>query len=122
MYGIVEISGHQYKVQPGDLIDVQKLTQQEAGSTVELDKVLFVGGENTVVGTPTVSGAKVTAKVIRHDRDRKIVVFKRSPGKYQKKNGHRQPFTALLITEVNDGNGNVAKIDSNSKEAKKYLK
>lgn len=121
MYGVVEIAGHQYKVQAGDVLDVEKLTN-EAGSTVEFDSVLFVGGEKPVVGLPTVSGAKVVAKVIRHDRSRKVIVFKRKPGAYKRKNGHRQHYTALLITEVSDGNGNVSKIDAASKEAKKFLK
>jgi large subunit ribosomal protein L21 len=121
MYGVVEISGHQYKVHAGDVLDVEKLTN-EAGTNVELDKVLFIGGETPVVGLPTVAGAKITAKVIRHDKSRKIIAFKRKPGMYQKKMGHRQNYTALLITEINDGNGNVTKIDSDSKAAKKYLK
>lgn len=121
MYGVVEIGGHQYRVQAGDVLDVQKLTD-EAGATLELDKVLFVGGETALVGAPTVSGAKVTAKVIRHDRSRKIIVFKRKPGAYRRKNGHRQHYTSLLITEINDGQGNSAKIDADSKEAKKFLK
>jgi large subunit ribosomal protein L21 len=121
MYGVVEISGHQYKVQAGDVLDVEKLTN-EAGSTVELDKVLFIGGETPVVGLPTVSGAKITAKVIKHDKSRKVIAFKRKPGMYQKKMGHRQNFTALLITEIDAGNGNVTKIDADSKAAKKYLK
>lgn len=120
MYGVVEISGHQYKVQAGDVLDVEKLSA-EAGSTVELDKVLFVGGEKPLVGLPTVNGAKVTVKVIKHDRSRKIIVFKRKPGMYQKKNGHRQHYTSLLVTEVNDGSGNVSKIDADSKNAKKFL-
>lgn len=121
MYGVVEIGGHQYRVQAGDVLDVQKLSD-EAGSTVELEKVLFVGGEKTLVGAPTVSGAKVTAKVIRHDRSRKIIIFKRKPGAYKRKNGHRQHYTSLLITEVADGQGNTAKIEADSKNAKKYLK
>ncbi len=121
MYGVVEIQGHQYKVQAGDLIDVEKLAK-DAGSSVELDQVLFIGGDKPQVGAPTVKGAKVTAKVIMHDRSRKIIVFKRKPGAYKRKNGHRQHFTALLITEVNDGAGNVAKIDAASKNAQKYLK
>ena len=120
MYGVVEVSGHQYKVQAGDLIDVQKLPE-EAGSTVELDKVLFIGGESPIVGLPTVEGAKVTAKVIKHDRSKKVIVFKRKPGAKKTNKGHRQHFTALLITELNDGKGNVAKIDSDSKFASKYL-
>ncbi len=121
MYGVVEISGHQYKVQAGDVLDVEKLSN-EAGSTVELEKVLFIGGEKALIGLPTVSGAKVTAKVIKHEKSRKIIAFKRKPGMYQKKMGHRQNYTALLITEINDGNGNVTKIDTDSKAAKKFLK
>jgi large subunit ribosomal protein L21 len=121
MYGVVEIAGHQYKVQAGDLIDVEKLAH-EAGSTVNLDQVLFIGGAKPVIGAPVVKGAQVTAKVIMHDRSRKIIVFKRKPGTYRRKNGHRQHFTALLITEVNDGQGNVTKIDASSKNAQKYLK
>ena len=120
MYGVVEIAGHQYKVQAGDVIDVDKLTA-EAGSDVELDQVLFVGGDNPQVGLPTVTGAKVTARVIKHDRSRKIIVFKRKPGLYQKKNGHRTHYTSLLITEVADGAGKSEKIDKSSKAAKKFL-
>ena len=121
MYGVVEIGGHQYKVQAGDLLDVEKMPALEEGSTVELDKVLFVGGDNPLVGSPMVEGAKVTAKVVRHDRDRKKIVFTRKPGLYQKKKGHRQHFTFLAITEINDGHGNVVKADKDSK-AQKYLK
>jgi len=99
MYGVVEISGHQYRVEAGMTIDVQKLNE-EAGSTIELDKVLFIGGSETKVGVPTVSGAKVVAEVVRHDRSRKVIVFKRKPGKYRKKNGHRQQFTTLKIKEI----------------------
>jgi large subunit ribosomal protein L21 len=121
MYGVVEIAGHQYKVQAGDLIDVEKLTK-DAGSMIELDQVLFIGGEKPAIGAPVVAGAKITAKVIMHDRSRKLIVFKRKPGGYKRRNGHRQHFTALLITEINDGAGNVAKIDKASKNAEKYLK
>ena len=121
MYGVVEISGHQYRVKAGDVLDVEKLTSAEAGSTVEFDQVLFIGGENPQVGLPTVNGAKITAKVIKHDRSRKVIVFKRKPGMYRRKNGHRQHYTALLITEVADGNGNTDKIDAKSATAKKFL-
>ncbi len=121
MYGIVEIAGHQYKVQAGDLIDVEKLAN-EAGTTVTFDKVYFIGGENPQVGAPVVKGAKVVAKVLKHDRSKKVIVFKRKPGKYKRKNGHRQHYTALLITEVVDGSGKAAKIDASSKVAQKFLK
>ena len=100
MYGIVEIKGHQYRVKAGDIIDVQKM-DAEIGSTVELDQVLFVGGDTPKVGSPLVQGAKVVAEVLKQDRSRKVIVLKRKPGKYQKKNGHRQHYTALKIKEVN---------------------
>lgn len=121
METIVEIKGHQYKVHPGDLIDVQ-LMDTEEGQSIDFDQVLFVGGENPVVGKPTVNGAKVTAKVLGHDRSRKIVVLKRSPGKYQRKNGHRQNYTSLLITGIDNGNGNQVEIAADHVNAKKYLK
>lgn len=99
MYGVVEIKGHQYRVKAGDVIDVQKL-EAEVGSKVEFDQVLFIGGNAPKVGTPVVAGAKVVAEVVRQARSRKVIVFKRRPGTYRKKNGHRQHYTALKITEV----------------------
>lgn len=108
MYSIVEIGGHQYRVKAGDVIDVQKLTGDE-GSTVEFDKVLFVGGDKAQVGLPTVAGASVKAEIVRQARSRKMIVFTRKPGRYQKKNGHRQHYTSLKITELADGQGNTTK-------------
>lgn len=121
MYAVVEVAGHQYKVKAGDLLDVDKL-KSEAGTNLEIDQVLFVGGDQSLVGAPTVKGAKVTARVIKHDKARKLLVFKRKPGLYQKRRGHRTHYTALLITEVADGTGKSDKLDKNSKVAQKYLK
>lgn len=111
MYTIVEIKGHQYKLAAGDLIDVERI-DAEVGSTVTFDKVLLVGGTKTLVGAPVVGGAKVTAKVVKQGRTRKILVLKRKPGAYRRKNGHRQCYTGLLVTEVNDGQGGVAKAEA----------
>lgn len=121
MYSVVQIGGHQFKVQAGDLIDVQKL-DAEVGSSLELEKVLFVGGEETLVGTPQVPGAKVTAKVVRTARARKQIIFKRRPGQWRKKNGHRQHYTSLFITAVEDGKGNKAEVAADDKKAQKFLK
>ena len=121
MYGVIEVAGHQYKVAPGDLIDTEKL-DAEAGKEIKLEQVLFISGEAPLVGQPTVPGASIKAKVIKHDRSRKITVFKRKPGGQKKKKGHRQEYTALLITEIDDGKGNSIKIDAKSKNAQKYLK
>ncbi|MBF0314548.1 MAG: 50S ribosomal protein L21 [Oligoflexia bacterium] len=120
MYGVVEIAGHQYKVAPGRLVDVE-LLKAEVGSFIELDQVLFIGGDTPAVGYPVVNGASVKAKVIEHDRGRKILMMKRKQRVGHKKKGHRQDYTCLLITELKDGRGNSAIIDAESKEAKKYL-
>lgn len=120
MYGVVEMGGHQYRVEPGEILDIQKIETKE-GETLEMDKVLFIGGEKPLLGKPVVEGAKVLAKVIRHDRSRKQIVLKRKPGLYKKKNGHRQHFTSLLITDIEDGQGGKAQIDKKSKNAEKYL-
>lgn len=121
MYTVVEVKGHQYRVQPGDLIDVQLMSEEE-GSEINLQDVYFVGGENPIIGKPVVEGASVKAKVLRHDRDRKILMMKRKPRGWLKRRGHRQHYTCLLITEVNDGKGNVVTIEKDSKVAQKYLK
>ena len=99
MYGVVEIQGHQYKVQEGDILDVQKM-DAEVGTKIDIDRVLFIGGDTPKVGTPVVAGAKVTVEVIRQARGRKIIILKRSPGKYITKNGHRQFYTALKVTSI----------------------
>ena len=114
MYSVVEIKGHQYKLKAGDLIDVEKI-DAEVGASVSFDKVLLIGGTTTIVGAPTVNGASVTAKVVRQARTRKILVLKRKPGAYRRKNGHRQCYTGLLITEVNDGKGGVTKAEVKTK-------
>lgn len=101
MYAVVETGGKQYRVAPGDVIDVELLDASE-GDTVELDKVHLVADENGVkVGTPHVQGAKVTAKVQAVGKQPKILVFKYKPKKnYRRRYGHRQPFTRLLIEKI----------------------
>ena len=121
MYSVVEIKGHQYKVKAGDLIDVERI-EIEVGKTLDFDKVLLIGGTTTIVGIPTVGGAKVTAKVVKQGRTRKILVLKRKPGGSRRKNGHRQNYTGLLITEITDGKGGVAKAEARTKAAPKAAK
>lgn len=118
MYSVVEIKGHQYKVKAGDLIDVEKI-DVEVGKSVDLDQVLLVGGTTTIVGLPTVAGAKVVAEVVRQARTRKLIVFTRKPGSYRRKNGHRQAYTGLLIKEIHDGKGGVTKAEAKAKKTVK---
>ena len=88
-------------VEEGQTVYVEKLAA-EAGETVTFDNVLFVGGENVKVGSPTVEGATVTGKVEKQGRAKKITVFKYKPKKNQhKKQGHRQPYTKVVIEKIN---------------------
>ena len=101
MYAIIETGGKQIKVEAGQEIYVEKLGV-EADEVVTFDKVLFVGGENVKVGAPFVEGATVTAKVVKEGRAKKIVVFKLKAKKnYRRKQGHRQPYTKLVVESIN---------------------
>ncbi|WP_042345609.1 50S ribosomal protein L21 [Bacillus massiliigorillae] len=101
MYAIIETGGKQIKVAAGDVVYVEKLNAAE-GEAVTFDKVLFVGGENVKVGSPLVEGATVTGKVEKQGRQKKITVFKYKAKKnYHKKQGHRQPYTKVVIEAIN---------------------
>ena len=101
MYAIIETGGKQVKVAAGEAVYIEKVNA-EAGETVTFDKVLFVGGDNVKVGSPTVDGATVTAKVEKQGRAKKITVFKYKAKKnYRKKQGHRQPYTKVTIEKIN---------------------
>ena len=101
MYAVVKTGGKQYRVSPGESIDVEKLPY-EVGEQVELGEVLLVAdGSDCKVGTPLVKGAKVVATVTRQAKGRKIIVYKYRPSKrYRRKRGHRQHYTRLRIDEV----------------------
>lgn len=101
MYAIIETGGKQYPVAPGDRVRVEKLNG-EVGSVVELDRVLLLGdGETVSVGTPTVEGAKVTGRIVAQDRGPKLVVFKlRRRKDSRRKQGHRQAYTELEVTDI----------------------
>jgi large subunit ribosomal protein L21 len=101
MYAIIETGGKQYKVQEGDVLFIEKLNAAE-GETVTFDKVLAVSKEGgLVVGSPLVSGAAVSAKVERHGKGAKIIVYKYKAKKnYRKKQGHRQPYTKVVVEKV----------------------
>lgn len=101
MYAIMETGGKQYKVAEGDVLRVEKLPV-EADQTVEIDKVLAVNKDGALtVGAPLVSGAKVILKVLEQGKGKKIIVFRYKPKKnIRKKQGHRQPFTKVLVEKI----------------------
>ena len=101
MYAIIETGGKQYRVEEGSKLKVELLPNAQ-GEEIALEKVLLVKTDTGLqVGKPHVSGATVTAKVLGHDRAKKIIVFKkRSKKTYKKTQGHRQHYTELLIQAI----------------------
>lgn len=101
MYAIIETGGKQYKVQEGDVLFIEKLEAGD-GESVTFDRVLAVSQENGLtIGAPVLSGATVTAKVEKHGKGQKVVVYKYKPKKnYHKKQGHRQPYTKVTIEKI----------------------
>jgi large subunit ribosomal protein L21 len=101
MYAIVDIVGQQFKVEKDQKLFVNRMAG-ESGTEVKFDKVLLVDNDGAVtVGKPQVENASVTAKILRHVRGDKVIVFKkkRRTG-YKKKNGHRQNYTEIQISEI----------------------
>ncbi|NLJ77099.1 MAG: 50S ribosomal protein L21 [Peptococcaceae bacterium] len=101
MYAIIETGGKQYRVREGDRLNVEKLSVQ-AGEEVAIDKVLaVVNGEEVKIGTPLVQGARVTLRVLRNGKGKKIIVFKYKAKKnYRRKQGHRQPFSQVVVEKI----------------------
>ncbi|MDA1061823.1 MAG: 50S ribosomal protein L21 [Chloroflexi bacterium] len=104
MYAIIRTGGKQYRVSEGDRIAVERL-EVEAGTELTLDEVLLVAdGDSVAVGSPTIAGATVAARVEEHFRDRKVTVFKyKNKTRQRKLRGHRQQQTRLTITGITSG-------------------
>ncbi len=102
MYAIIETGGKQVKVEVGSEIFVEKLSVEE-GETVVFDKVVFLSDASAKIGTPYVSGVSVTAKVLKQGKNRKITIFKykAKDGSTKRKQGHRQPYTKLVVEVIN---------------------
>jgi large subunit ribosomal protein L21 len=101
MYAVVNTGGKQYKVQKGETLRIEKIPG-EVGSRVTFDRVLMVAdGENVRVGQPLVEKAAVLASIVEQDKAKKIIVFKYKRRKrYRRKQGHRQPYTAIRIDGI----------------------
>ena len=101
MYAIVEIAGQQFKVAKDQKVFVHRLSEEE-GANVAFDNVLLLGdGDNITVGAPAIEGAQVGAKILRHLKGDKVIVFKKKRRKgYQKRNGHRQYLSEIIIESI----------------------
>lgn len=101
-FAVIATGGKQYLVRSGDTITIEKLDGVQAGDAVTFDQVLLVDdGSTTKIGTPTISGAKVSAELVSAGRAKKIDVIKYQPkSRYYKKRGHRQPFVVVKIGDI----------------------
>ncbi|MDQ5983593.1 MAG: 50S ribosomal protein L21 [Eubacteriales bacterium SKADARSKE-1] len=101
MFAIIEAGGKQYKVEKGDVIFVEKLNNDE-GSNVEFKVIALSNEGNLTLGSPYVDSAKVSAKILKNGKGKKIIVFTYKPKKGQKRKlGHRQPYSKVQIEEIN---------------------
>jgi large subunit ribosomal protein L21 len=99
-HAVIRTGCKQYRVTQGDLVRIEKI-DGAAGDKITFDEVLFLGGDSPKFGSPLVSGAKVSGEIVSQGRGEKIIIFKfKKRKKYRRKQGHRQSFTAVKITEV----------------------
>jgi large subunit ribosomal protein L21 len=123
MYAVIESGGKQYRVQPGDIIQVEKL-EGDVGAAVKFDNILFASkaaGDNAQIwlGKPYLSGASVQAEIVGQGRDEKILIIKMKRRKqYRRTQGHRQYQTQILVTAVDNGAGEKLNLSASDKETK----
>lgn len=101
MYAVIKTGGKQYRVEPGDVVTIERLAG-DAGDAVNFDDVLLVEADGDMkIGTPSLDGASVSGTIVEQGRARKVIVFKfRRRKNYKKKNGHRQYFTRVQIGQI----------------------
>lgn len=100
MYAVIKHGGKQYKVKVGDILELDRI-DAEPKSTIEINEVLLIKGDDTKIGTPTVENAKVIAEIINHARGKKVIIFKKRRRKdSKKKRGFRRDFTRVKIKEI----------------------
>ena len=116
MYAIVEIAGQQFKVEKNQKIFVHRINDKE-GNKINFDNVLLIDNKGKInIGNPTVKGASVTAKILSHLKDDKVIVFKKKRRKgFQVKNGHRQHLTRIEIEKITEKNISATKKETQKK-------
>lgn len=112
MYAIIQTGGKQYKVQAGDVLQIEGI-DQELGSEFKIEDILMIGGDKAHVGAPLVKNASVTAVVTKQARTRKVIVFKKKRRQgYRRFGTHKQPFTEIFIKAITSPDGASVKADS----------
>lgn len=101
MLAIIKTGGKQYVVSPGNRIKIEKLDKKEGAEVVFSEVLLLDKGNQLEIGTPLVKGAKVSGKILKQGKAKKVIIFKyKTKKRYQKKKGHRQLFTQVEITKI----------------------
>jgi large subunit ribosomal protein L21 len=121
-YAVIQTGGKQYKVKSGDILKIEKLPNSKPDSKLEFKEILAYGDNKVIeVGTPTVSGAKVEANLIKNSKNRTILIFKkRRRQNSRRKNGHRQEYSMIKINKIFSKDGKVlSEIEKISKPSKK---
>lgn len=99
MYAVIRTGGKQYRVAEGDVLRIEKI-KGDAGADVKFEEVLMLGGDAPKIGRPTVSGASVTGKILRQDKERKVLHFRKEKEGWTRRRGHRQPFTEVKVVKI----------------------
>jgi len=123
MFAIVEAAGRQFQLEAGRFVDVD-LTDGKEGDQFVFERVLMlVDGDKSTVGKPFIDGAKVEGKILRHDKNKKIIVYHMKPKKgTRKKQGHRQHYTRILIESIKLNDKVLAKSDEQARPKKAEAK
>ena len=100
MYAVIRTGGKQYRVAEGDVIRIEKLTG-DVGADVTFSDILLLGGSDSPkIGKPTVAGAKVVGQILRQDKARRVLHFRKEKEGWTRRRGHRQPFTEVKVTSI----------------------
>ena len=108
-YAVIQTGGKQYKVKSGEILKIEKLPDSKQNTKIEFQEILAYGDDKIIeIGTPTVSGAKVEAEIIKNGKERTVLIFKkRRRHNSRRKNGHRQEFTMIRINKIFSKDGKV---------------
>ena len=121
-YAIIQTGGKQYKVKSGEILKIEKLADSKPNSKIEFKEILAYGDDKIIeVGSPTVTGAKVEADLIKNDKNRTVLIFKkRRRHNSRRKNGHRQEYSMIKINKIFSKDGKIlSEVQQKATSAKK---